>query len=229
MSNIAIPDRGCTMHGAAVAAADYGQQVALEGCPTVFKNTYGPNHGSSALLGKKIDQRDVKGLLVRNVSTITLVPGLAVAWKSGQEGKRVDGYSRIGLATDIYEVGRVAGIVDDHLTMSGGVDVGDLFWLLVEGPVLCRTMIAGDATNKISIGEDLIASTAANSTGNTTGGTSADEAGRCMVYASSVFTSTASTDGTMVRYLRDSFARALSAATTTETNTLKLIDLNVSI
>src|SRR4051812_12584102 len=69
-----------------------------EGIPKTFRNTKtiselstGDQYGIATR-----NSREVKCVLVRNVSGITLLPGFMVTWKSGQFGKRVDGYSRLG-------------------------------------------------------------------------------------------------------------------------------------
>ena len=213
MENVFLPGRGETMHGAAVAAADYGQHIAKEGDRAIFSNTYGPNHGNSALLGKKIDSREIKAIFVRNVSGITLMPGMLCRWDTpAMIGKRVDGYT-----AEVAD--QVAGVVDDHLTMTGGVNDGDMFWLIVKGPALVR--YRNDSDPAVSGGEFLHAATG-TSTGNTIASTDEDDGGNAQPWDGTC-NQIQTTDGTLSQYIRNVFGVAVSAATSGQ---LRLVELN---
>jgi len=199
--------RGKTWYGqtATIDTSDYGTSTGIEGYPAVFPDT------DPADTTLRRSGGEVKAILVRNVSGITLFKCMAVVWSV--RGKRVNGY----VTTTAAEY---AGIVDDHLG-SAGVRNGDMFWLIVGGPVLRYTPIA---TPTCSAGDVLYAKTAANSTGNTTAGTTANEAGRLLPW-NGTFTAAETTDGSAGNILLHSYARAISGVTSAETNSLKLVEL----
>ena len=215
----ALVGLGETLYGptATIDTSDYGSSLGLEGTLGVFDFT-DPTDPT------KKDNRKIRAIFVRNTSGITLMRRMCVIWSTtaGERGKRVTGYSNV-------EAEDIAGVVDDRLG-TAGVRNGDMFWLMVEGPVLIMTCLAADITNRFSAGEVLFAQTAAASTANTTGSTTQDEGGNMMPDASTANatgTETQTTDGTLYRRTRNAFGRALSAATTAETRTAKLVDLNV--
>lgn len=145
--------------GAAIAAADYGG-TKFEGRICVWaKDKSTPSAGESVASVR--GAQDVVTIIVRNVSGITLAPKQMVTWKTGYRGRRVDGYARLTAA-------EVAGVVDDKFSANGVPD-GELFHLVVKGPCLVKTSLAGDATNVIADGGKLVAETAAASTGTTAG------------------------------------------------------------
>lgn len=196
---------------------NYGTSVDLEGMITKFPATNPTSSGKVSRFAA--GSREVECILVRNVSGIHLMPGLAVVWKTGKEGRRVDGYTSLTSQP-------VAGFVDDHLPISG-VRNGDLFWLIVKGPVLTRMAVTPATAGTIwlagSTGDVLAALTAnAASTAKTTGGTTADDTGCLYPFTFAVL---ASTD--VVAYsVANICAKALSAvaASTTSTNGLVLIE-----
>lgn len=194
----------------------------LEGQVKVSRNIKSPTElGTSDIFGTAIrNARDVKCVLVRNVSGITLLPGFMVTWKSGQFGKRVDGYSRLGVPA-IVGTAVMAGMVDDCLPAAGVPD-GDLFWLLVEGEALGYTPIAGtEFATDWAQGDILIALTAAASTGATT---LAITGGRGQK-GTTTPSATQTTDGTVLQIANYRFARVISAKTTGQTNARLLLDL----
>lgn len=177
--------------------------VHLEGQDCVFLNT-----DPSTTINRR-NQGDVRAIIVRNTSGITLSAKRVVKWASGYRGRRVDGYANV----DHEEV---AGVVDDHVG-SGGVQANDLFWLIVEGECLIQTPMTGAGFNgDVAVGDILTALTAAASTGTT--------AGRFQRW-NGTFTATQTTDGTLGNILANRFARAMSAKTTGNTNSDILVDL----
>lgn len=78
--------------------------------------------------------RTQKRILVRNTSGGYLLPGAAVKWEAGYRGRRVN--------ASAADQGEVAGFVDDMLPATGVKD-NDLFWLIVEGPVLAKKASGG--------------------------------------------------------------------------------------
>lgn len=218
MADRALPfDRGDTWYGTAntIDTSNYGTSIALEGL-----DFWVPDMDSTNRLVRRSESQ-VHLRVVRNVSGITLIPGLAMSWKSGSEGKRVDGYTD-GTAE------RAAGIVDEFYSDTAGVRNGDLFYLVTAGNVLVHTPVAGSSFGDSDwvAGDILYAISADGSLASTTGASTANEAGRLQKYnTAGTATSTSTTDGTLVSFLANRIARALSGATTHETGgaTKKLI------
>jgi hypothetical protein len=115
----------------------------------------------------------------------------------------VDGYTTLDWV-------RGDGVVDDHLP-SAGVPNGDLFWLIVEGPALMRTDLAGGALNVISDGDRLAALTAATSQATT--------AGRVQSFVATTNVTNA------ISGVLNVCAIAMSAMTTGQTNSAVLADV----
>jgi hypothetical protein len=200
-------DRGQTFYGIGntIDANNLGG-VNLEGARKVF-----PNYDPSGPYGRRLrrDESDIRCILVRNVSGITLAPGQAVVWKAGYRNKRVDGYS--------YQTAQeIAGYVDDMLP-SSGVPNNDMFWLIVEGQVLANTPLDGASFGgDWAEGDMLYALTAAASTGTTAGK---------MQRWPGTWTATQTTDGTATKFAANRVGRVMSAKTTAQTNSPVLIDV----
>lgn len=146
---------------------------------------------------------EVTCILVRNSSGITLLPKMAVTWKSGARGREVDGYA------DFCPDRAIAGIVDEWLPSTGVVD-DDYFWLTVKGPTLALTSAAADEGNSINVDDWLVNSTAASSVVSTT-------AGRVQTQIPN--SAGLTTNITFAQSLNIyKFARAMSAKTTANTN-----------
>lgn len=202
-----IPD-GSTI----VYAAD---SIMAEGREGTFKHT-DPTDPS-----KVLSNRTVTARLMRNTSGITVYGGMLVVDQAGFEGRRFNGYAGAGAVA-----APVAGVIDDHLGTAGCRD-NDLCWVIVEGPCLAYTANAtgGFTGDTHSVGDFLHAMSAAASTANTTGGTTADDGGKFANWAGLTATSTQTTDGTLTKKILNVFAKAMSAATSGNTNTKKLIDV----
>lgn len=185
----------------------YATSTGLLGRQQVFEHDYSVATGMRA--ERRDSQNQVVAELVKNSSGIALLPGRVCVYKTGSEGKEVDGYTRTTAALG-------AGVVDPLLP-AAGVRNGDYFWLIKSGPVLMLTDIAGADNNVINVGNVLYALTAATSQATT--------AGR-VVASSLTFTSTATTDGTMGAVIVNRFGRALSAKTTANTNAQVLAFVN---
>jgi hypothetical protein len=140
--------------------------------------------------------RHVTLLAVRNVSGFALLPKRTVKFKAGSYGREVDGY-----VTATAE--KRAGVVDEFLP-AAGVANNDVFFIVVEGPTLVLTDLAGGANNLLPADTVLVALTAASS-GATTAGRVApqDLTGATAVLGNQV---------------ENRIGRALSAATTANTN-----------
>lgn len=203
-------DRGRTYYdGRTIDTSNYGG-IHLEGVTKYFRNTKSSYETSTP--GDFValrNSRDVRGVIVRNVSGITLLPKRFVTYQTAQWGKRTDGYCA-------FAGGPVAGIVDDHLP-AAGVPNGDLFWLITGGECLCTTSPAGStAENFIVMFDAMYAQTAAASTFSTT-------AGRVIPWDT-----TSITTGTTAMMIAMNFVgRALSAKTSANSNADLLIDLKL--
>lgn len=134
--------------GGTPVAADF---MTLPGKEFVFEDT---QHGTN---------KRVRVRVVRNQSGITLAAKRLVTFKTSAAGDmgfetEVDGYADT-TAERSYPV-------DEQL--AAGVANYDLFYIVVEGPALCSTNTAADATNVINVGDNVVAVTAAASTSTAT-------------------------------------------------------------
>ena len=157
----------------------------------------------------KLSEAPLISVLVRNNAGIALEPKRLVVWET--RFKSVDGYS----STTAVEV---AGVVDPFLP-STGVPNGDIFHLLVDGPVLIKSQLSTLGAN-VSAGDLLYAITAATSQATT--------AGRFTAWGGT-FSLTQTTDGTEANVIRNAIGRAMSALTTGNTNTDTLVDLQLHV
>ena len=210
--------QGKTFYGPSQTIPDSDAYTAdsliLEGQEGLFKHV---DPTTKAVLSN----RTVKRRLMRNTSGITVYACMGVIEEAGYEGKRFDGYAGAGGTGQ-----PVSGVIDQHLG-STGCRNGDLCWVTFEGPTLAyaANQTGGFVGNDMSVGDYLHAMSAAASTANTAGGTSADDGGKFTNWAGLTSTSNDLTDGDNNRLLLNVFAKAMSAATSGQTNTLRLIDV----
>jgi hypothetical protein len=142
--------------------------------------------------------------IVRNTAAAALEPKRLVTFQSGTHNGRVDGYADIH-TEPCYPV-------DDAYSTS--VAVNDLFYICVEGPCLVKTTMVAGATIVVAVGDPLV-----NATAVTSGATTAGRARLIdMTGATAV----------LGAQLHDFFGRALSAATTANTNSDILVDVRRS-
>ena len=80
---------------------------------------------------------DLVAVVVRCVDAV-LYPGEALWWKTGYHGTRVT-------KTAATDNGEICGFVDDHANATNGIQVNDLFYMIVEGPTLVKTLSGGTA------------------------------------------------------------------------------------
>jgi hypothetical protein len=150
--------------------------------------------------------RKVRCRIVRNASGIALLPKRVVRFKNTAGNDRVgqvDGYTTTTAAD-------FAGVVDEWLP-SAGVPANDLFYIVIEGPTRTLTDIAGDADNVFSVGDVVVALTAATSQATTAGRVGPqDLTGATALLANQV---------------QNRIGTALSAKTTANTNADLLIDM----
>lgn len=197
--------RGKGYHNTGTTVPSTAYNTELEGTVRMFEDYVPTTDGTTP--SRLRSNRSVTAILVRNVSGIALLPRMCVTWKAGYVGSRVDGYARIGHADGVAP-DDIAGVVDEYYPASGVPD-GELFWLVIRGPTTVRSGPANDATDW-AVGDLLLALTAAASTHSTT-------AGRLIKYRGT-FAIADVTGGTVVKQLRQIFARALSTKLTNSTN-----------
>jgi len=205
-----LPRRGTTFFAGSTPPTTFGGTVGIEGHLQRFRDldpTTGVDSSYQARTGRFNICR-----FVRNVSGMSdpLLPKRVVKYASAHRYKRVDGYCNVD-----YE--EVAGVVDDFL--ASGIPNNDLGWIVVAGPALV-TMPASQIGD-IAIGQRLVALTAAASTHSTT-------AGRPRVFnAAGTFTAAQTTDGTAFKVLQYSFGSALSAVSSSSTNSDMLVNVDL--
>lgn len=171
----------------------------LEGREFIFEDV-NPGPGTSL----QRTGRQVRCRLVRNKAGFALLPKRLVAFQAaaGKYGARVDGYADV-TAEHAYPV--------DEYVRAAGVPDGALFYIVVEGPALVLTDLAGGANNLLPLGTNVVALTAATS-GATTAGRIApqDLTGATALLANQIM---------------HKVGRALTARTTANTNADILVDV----
>lgn len=152
--------------------------------------------------------RKVRCMLVRNMSGVTLY------------GKRLVAMNPRTFEVSGYTITTAQkGYPSDEFLGSNGVPHGDVFWIVVSGPAVVKTMMTGQ-TADIAVDDLIYAAThnAASTAAGTTG-----VPGRPDSFAITALTTPAQ-GLTMARAARNAFT-ALSAATTGQTNTDLLVDV----
>lgn len=193
--------RGATAYsGGTIDTVNYATDnfAAWEGHIKVFEDEDLSQTGSKPLrTGRK-----VVCMCVRNVSAGAILPKRLVSFKAGSPGQ-VDGY-----ITTTAQM--CAGAVDEYLP-SAGCPQYDLFWIVLKGPALLLTDLAGGVNNSIAADAYLTGLTAATS-GATTAGRikNQDLTGATAPLGNEV---------------QNRIGRALSAKTTGQTNGDILVDM----
>lgn len=146
-----MPDLGKTWYGdQTIDATNYGRSIQHEGTEWEVDDI---DPSATEVVKKRRSNRKRLAMLVRNVSGGALTPGTPVKWAAGFRGRRVDAAAA--------NQGETAGFVDEMLPAAGVKD-DDLFWIIVDGPVLANkatgggTAIANDAV-VISVGSGNVA------------------------------------------------------------------------
>lgn len=156
-----LPQRGKTYLSGGNRTIDSTQTTskAIMGIRKVFKDLdFSATTPSNTSAKAPRSGGEVTCILVRNSSGAAMLPGRMAVWKSGAEGKEVDGYTTTDYA-------KVAGVVDEWLPAAGVAD-NDLFWLVVNGP--CNIKKSLDA-NALVVDDYVVAITAATSHSTTAG------------------------------------------------------------
>lgn len=224
---------GSTFYGATMTvptSANYAK-LSLEGQPVVVQDKDYRLSSNSLRSG-----RNVRCVIARNVSGLTLLPGLGVTWQAAYRFRRFNGYSAV--------VGGICdGIIDPHIPPSQGVRDGDMCLIFLHGPCLVRPPISS-ATSSAAIGSttetawlegEMLFSQTGTSTGNTVAGSAADGGGHLAVLTGSAGFLQASstgftTGGALATLLPFKVGRVMSANTSRDTaqSRYKLVDLELN-
>lgn len=168
-----------------------------EGSEYVFEDINLSNTSGSLVKPTRTEQ-PVVTRIVRNVSGFAVEPKRCVKYKSTNHGQ-IDGY--VAVTADGPLV-----VVDEHLPSAGCAN-NDLCHVVVQGPALVTTSLAGTAVNVISAGDRVVGATAATS-GATT-------AGRVEVQNKTITAGSAASD--LGNQIQNAVGVALSAKTTANT------------
>lgn len=208
--NFTTPERGSTMYNGATIDTNNLSYLDYEGQTKIFEDKIWNGSGVKA---DRLNGREVVCRLVRNMSGATLYPKRLVQLDPANPG-RVTGYTN-SLCQEAY-------VVDEFLPATG-VPNGDLFWIVISGPTQVLTPMTGAEFNTtlIAAGQVLVAGT--TSTGTTAAGTTGAPgriAGFTILAATTVpqFTN-------ILDYATNWVCRAISAATSGNTNTGILVDV----
>lgn len=156
------------------------------------------NYSNTASVKPHRTELPVVTRIVRNVSGFAVEPKRCVKLKTTNHGQ-IDGY--VAVTADGPLV-----VVDEHLP-SAGCPNNDLCHVVVSGPSLVTTSLAGTAVNVISAGDRVVGATAVTS-GATT-------AGRVEVQNKTITAGSAASD--LGNQLQNAVGVALSAKTTANT------------
>ncbi len=180
--------------------------LEFEGKTWVFEDL---QYNTPNLVGAKPARtnRDVLCMCVRNVSGVNILPCQLVNLQSaGTDGRyylgRVDGLAAV-TAQRAYPA--------DEWLPAAGVPNNDMFWVVIKGPASVLTPLDAGADNVFTVGEIVVALTAATSQATT--------AGRA---APQVLTGATAVLGAQ---LQGQIGWSLSAATTANTNQKLLIEV----
>lgn len=196
-------ERGKTFYGPAVPDSAALQGVDLEGREFEMEDY---DYASTARpLPLRTRNTMVRVRIVRNVSGISLLPKRLARFTTTAGAAsltRVDGY---GYAT----ADAVVAPIDEFLP-AAGVQNNDLFYVVMDGPCLFLTDLAGAANNVINVGGVLVALTAASSQATTAGRVAPQD-----------LTGATALLGAQIQ---NRLGRALSAKTTANTNADVLVN-----
>lgn len=153
--------RGQTFYSGGTIDTNALGGVQLEGMEWVFEDV-DPRQGTSGASTRRTN-RPVKCRLVRNDGTLTLLPKRLVqpGVTAGKVKAAAEGYPT---AT----AGKVQGVVDEYLP-STGIPPNDIGWIVIGGPTLVLTDLAGGANNVINVDDYLVALAGATSGATTAG------------------------------------------------------------
>lgn len=205
--------RGETFYNGGTIDSNNLGGTQLEGKEFVFEDV---QYNVSGQVGAKPNRtnRYVRCRIVRNVGAVALLPKQCVTFQKTAlvYGARVDGEVRLD-AERTYPI--------DEWLPAAGCPVNDLCYVVVEGPATVRTSLGADATNVFNVGDGVIALTAA-----TSGATTAGRVQPQLNYWAGVANAlTSIQSATVPNSIMNLIGRALSAATTANTNSDLLVEV----
>lgn len=177
-----------------------------------FSRDMAPSAGFDHLVGKEYVVEDtvrnkgdmVRLRLVKNSSGITLERKRICKFATGSSlgaFKALAGYARLDAER---------GWPIDELAPSSGVPDGSFTYVVMDGPALCLTSLAGDSRNLITEGDFLV-----SATGATTGATTS---GRVQLQNIQAATANATAGEENSEQIQQAVGRGMTAKTTANTN-----------
>lgn len=141
--------------GQTLGVTDPSQGGAVTGSQKVFTD-YDPRTNNAGVF---LSNRLVNCIAVRNTSGAAMLPGQVVKFKKTAILTEVDGPAASTADAPF-------GIVDEYLPATG-VANGDVFWLVVSGPVAIKTAATLSAGSPVTVGAggEAVAGTTANAIG----------------------------------------------------------------
>lgn len=193
--NPPFPRGGTFYDGGTIDASDLGG-TNLEGKEWVFEDVH-PGTGVAR------SSRPVRCRVVRNTAAIALLPKRIARFELGanEYGSRIDGYATTTAAE---------GVPIDEYLPSAGVPINDLCYVVIEGPAVVLSGLSDFAAD-VAVGDWLVAITGATSGATTSGRV-----------ALQVLTGATAA---LANQVQNRIGRALSAATTQNTNTDVLLHI----
>lgn len=212
-NNDALWERGATYYAGRTINLSSLEGTELEGAERTFEDL--TRSSAAAPWIPRIPGRKVVCRVFRNNTGVTLLAKEVVYADPSSPNKII---GRVNTTAKAYPV-----IVDENIP-AGGVPAGDLFYGVVRGPALAKTIVASGVSD-ITVGSQVIGSTGSAAT--TAAAATTNECGRVALALFTAPTSVASAL-TFANELRlGILGTALTARTTGNTNSDILIDVNV--
>lgn len=206
-NNASFPGRGETYYNGNTIDANNLQGGQLLGQVKEFEDN---DWGSSESAKPARSARKVHCMLVRNGTGITI---FGKRWVS----LNVNTYNVTGYTITTAQ----KGYPTDEFLPAAGVPANDIFWIVIRGPAIVKTLMSGQ-TADIAAGDLLVAATV--NAGSTAAG-STGTPGRPDTISITALT-TAAQGLAVINHARNAFT-ALSAATTGQTNADLLVDVGL--
>lgn len=206
--NVSTPERGSTWYNGRTIDTNNYEGTELEGQIKVFEDInwgdYGVKSSRSA--------RKVVCMLVRNTSGQTLYGKRLVTLDPTT--RRITGYADT-LAEEAFPL--------DEFLPSTGLLTGDMGWVVVSGPAIVLTPMTGAEfiTTSIAAGDPLVAMT---TSGASTAAGTTGSAGRLAGVSLAALT-TAAQGLAVINHAINCLGKAMSAATSGQTNAALLVDV----
>jgi hypothetical protein len=209
--NTAPFERGSTFYNGATIDTNNLAGVELEGRTVIFEDKLWSATGIKGLR----TGRNVVCRIVRNMSGITLFAKQLVQLDPTNPA-RVTGRT-VTLFGEAYPI--------DEFVPATGVPNGDLFYIVIGGPALCLTPMAGATFNSDAIAAGDIVGAATTNGGSTAAGSTAPAGRVAGILAVNVALTTNTQYNELLRYAHNPLGRAISGRTSGNTNADILVDI----